>query len=74
MGSRGEVPCLGFGDEIPNVSPVREAQKEKRTAAEPKATIAVPTQLQKDLCNDRRGPFHCADDRILHVSVIYFIQ
>jgi len=28
MGSRGEVPCLGLGDEIPIV-PIREAQGNK---------------------------------------------
>ena len=40
MGSRGEVPCQGVGDEIPNV-PMREAQKQTGIGEEPKATITI---------------------------------
>jgi len=39
MGSRGEVPCLGLGDEIPIV-PMREAPI-TRIGEEPKATITI---------------------------------
>ena len=41
MGSRGEVPCQGVGDEIPNVIHARSANKKARIGAEPKATITI---------------------------------
>ena len=41
MGSRGEVPCLGVGDEIPNVTHARSANKKAKIGAEPKATITI---------------------------------
>ena len=73
MGARGEVPCQGFGDEITNVPPCAKRQY-TRTAAKPKATIAVPTQQQKDLCKFKQRSFYYADDGILHIVVIYLIH
>jgi len=46
MGSRGEVPCLGFGDEIPNVTHARSA-KETRIREKPKAPILIPVHSDR---------------------------
>ena len=46
MGSRGEVPCQGHGDEIPIV-PQSRSEKETRISAEPKATIEIPVKIER---------------------------
>ena len=54
MGSRGEVPWRGLGPAAPT-SPILEAQS-ARTAAEPKATIAVlPAQLNAENIQRQAG-------------------
>ena len=49
MGSRGEVPCLGFGDEIPNVTHARSANKKAKIGEEPKATITILMHFDRTL-------------------------
>ena len=49
MGSRGEVPCQGDGDEIPNVTHARSANKKARIGAEPKATITILMHFDRTL-------------------------
>jgi len=37
--ARDEIPCQGFGDEIPNVT---QSKKRARIGAKPKAAITIP--------------------------------